>query len=534
MQKMGYEVMLAKSLNRMESRKLGLALLVGFSIGVFTCFISMTVSTDKPQSSRYENYADPAAESSNSLNNSDDGVVRMKQIPSPWMQYNSSSTGQVKDSAAKLVREKETGKLHGKDADEVVQRKASLTPKNQIIESKETDGTIQAKPVCDLSNPRTDVCDVEGDVRVHAKSSSVILVTNHQFSREKNSWRIKPYARKFDGGAMKNIREVSVRLMSNGSSSIPSCAVKHGVLAIIFTLGGYTGNYYHTFTDVLVPLFITAHQFAGEVQFLMETKNLLWISKYEPILKKLSSREIIFFNDDGDDEVHCFPRVIVGLHSHKPMSIDPVRAPNGYSMVDFTRLMRAAYGLERNAPVRLGGGGEVEEKKKPRLLLISRQGTRRFTNTEEIMRTAEEAEFEVVVAEPKKGSEVANVARVVNSCDVMVGVHGAGLTNLVFLPTGAVIIQIVPWGKLENISRSCFGYSSEDAGLRYLEYSICEEESTLIEMYPREDAVFRDPKSIHRMGWMKMGEVYMNKQNVKLDVKRFKPLLLKARQLLHQ
>lgn len=46
-QKMGYEMILIKSLKRMEARKLGLALLVGFCVGVVACFISMTVSTGK-------------------------------------------------------------------------------------------------------------------------------------------------------------------------------------------------------------------------------------------------------------------------------------------------------------------------------------------------------------------------------------------------------------------------------------------------------------------------------------------------------
>lgn len=42
---MGYEMHLIKSPHRMESRKLGLALLVGFCIGVVTSFISITLST---------------------------------------------------------------------------------------------------------------------------------------------------------------------------------------------------------------------------------------------------------------------------------------------------------------------------------------------------------------------------------------------------------------------------------------------------------------------------------------------------------
>ncbi|URD72979.1 Glycosyltransferase [Musa troglodytarum] len=561
-QKMGYEMILIKSLKRMEARKLGLALLGGFFVGVVACFIFMTVSTATQQLSNlpYVVNASPVAESSNSSqrsgrghgtegsNPSSDGATRTKQTSSSTRD-DAPSGGQAKASNLESEGDKKTeARQPSKNQkEEIIEskqpgdkkteaRQPSKNQKEEVIESKQPDGPrisqstkSRRKPACDLSNPRTDVCDLEGDVRIHGKSASVVLVTDRRprNSGRTKSWRIKPYARKFDKAAMAHVHEVSVRV-SNGLGGIPACSANHSDPAIVFALGGYTGNYYHDFTDVLIPLFITSQRFDGAVQFVIETINLWWISKYEQILRSLSRHEIIFFN--SDDRVHCYRRVVVGLHSHKALSIDPTRAPNGYSMVDFTKRMRVAYSLERDSPIRPGGA----EAKKPRLLLISRQGSRRFTNLGEIVRTAEELDFEVVVAEAKMGSNVADIARVVNSCDVMMGVHGAGLTNFVFLPTNAVVIQIVPFGKLEDIARACFAYPSVDAGLHYLEHSVSEDESNLRELYPRDHAVFRDPKSIHRLGWNKMGEVYLDKQNVNLDADRFRPLLLKARQLLHQ
>ncbi|RRT40526.1 hypothetical protein B296_00029806 [Ensete ventricosum] len=519
---MGYEMVLIKSPHRMESRKLGLALLVGFCIGVVTSFISITLSSGNQFPSSY------------------DEMKSKKQMKQTSSSTNDTalSTVQTKDDAVELASGKEAN--HGENADDRVQH---TTKKQETIESKppgirdhfdENIGFERAeatKAACDLSNPRTDVCELHGDVRIHGKSSSVVLVSADRQPRNperRQSWQIKPYARKFDKAAMAHIHQVSVRSSNGLGDDVPRCTTNHSVPAVVFAIGGYAGNYYHDFTDVLVPLFITSRRFDGEVQLVIGTKNLWWISKYEPILRKLSRYEIVY--SGSDDRVHCYPHAIVGLHSHKAMSIDPARAPNGYSMVDFTRFMRSTYSLGRDSPIKLGDDGG----RKPRLLLIPRQGTRRFTNFQEIVGVVEESGFEVVVAEAKMGSKVAEVARVVNSCDVMMGVHGAGLTNFVFLPTDAVIIQVVPFGNLENISRSCFGYPSEDAKLHYLEYSIREEESSLIEQYPRDHPVFKDPKSIHRKGWNKMGEVYLDKQNVKLDVNRFRPLLLKTRQLLHR
>lgn len=64
--------------------------------------------------------------------------------------------------------------------------------------------------------------------------------------------------------------------------------------------------------------------------------------------------------------------------------------------------------------------------------------------------------------------------------------------------------------------------------LKYIQYDITPEESTLIEQYPREHAAFTDPASIQRNGWGALKEVFLDKQNVRLDIERFKPTLKKA------
>ncbi|KAG0493453.1 hypothetical protein HPP92_004447 [Vanilla planifolia] len=130
-------------------------------------------------------------------------------------------------------------------------------------------------------------------------------------------------------------------------------------------------------------------------------------------------------------------------------------------MVDFTGFMRKAYALPRDAPISERELGI----RKPRLLIISRNRTRRFTKIEKMVRTAGWLGSEVVVAEA--GGNVAAFARVVNTCDVMVGVHGAGLTNLVFLPTKAVAIQVVPWGTWTDLEGPTWE-PARSMNLRYL------------------------------------------------------------------
>ncbi|WOL01193.1 hypothetical protein Cni_G09907 [Canna indica] len=190
--------------------------------------------------------------------------------------------------------------------------------------------------------------------------------------------------------------------------------------------------------------------------------------------------------------------------------------------------MRSTYSLKRDYATRISGG-----EKKPRLLIISRKRTRKLMNVDKIAGLAEKVGFEVVVSEAAFGG-VADFARIVNSCDAMMGVHGAGLTNFVFLPWNAVLIQVVPFGKLDWIASNYFGNPAKKMKLKYLEYSISEEESSLTELYGRDDPVFKDPKSIHKLGWFKMGEIYLDKQDVRLDLKRFKPVLVKTLKLLRK
>jgi hypothetical protein len=123
--------------------------------------------------------------------------------------------------------------------------------------------------------------------------------------------------------------------------------------------------------------------------------------------------------------------------------------------------------------------------------------------------------------------EVAPFAELANTCDAMVGVHGAGLTNMVFLPTGGVVIQVVPLGGLEFVA-GYFRGPSRDMGLRYLEYRITPEESTLIDQYPRDHPIFTDPDGVKSKGWNSLKEAYLDKQDVRLDMKRFRPILKKA------
>ncbi|XP_057750994.1 alpha-1,3-arabinosyltransferase XAT3-like [Arachis stenosperma] len=401
----------------------------------------------------------------------------------------------------------------------------------QIARVEETE-TKKMEQGC-FSEERTNFCQVQGDIRVHGKSSSVYIVTPETtILPENSSWTIRPYARKDDAEAMRRVREWSIKAVKDGMK-FPQCTQHHSIPAVIFSTSGYIGNHFHEFTDIIIPLFLTSRQFNGQVKFVVSEMRPWWISKYQAILSKLSNYEVL--NIDKDDKVHCFPGVNVGLKRYpKELSIDPQKY--SYSIKDFRSFLRDSYSLKRVNAIKLREEGEDEnnknKKQQPRLLILSRRRTRSFTNTAEIANMARRMGFEAIVMEA--GGSMSNFANVVNSCDVLLGVHGAGLTNIVFLPENAVLIQVVPHGGFEWLAKYDFELPSKNMGLKYLDYKISVEESTLIQQYPLDHMIIKHPPSIGKLGWERFKSVYLEQQNVMLDLNRFRPTLQKALELLHQ
>ncbi|KAI3848939.1 hypothetical protein MKW98_014473 [Papaver atlanticum] len=414
--------------------------------------------------------------------------------------------------------------------------KVSINSTEMKLEAKFSN-TEMKPPVCDVSDRMTDFCDISGDVRIHGKSSTVLFSTSSQNDpySGKESWKVKPYPRKADPEAMRSVSQFSIKsFINNTDKEAPQCNFSHNVPAIIFSTAGYSWNHFHAYTDVLIPLFLTSHKFNQEVQFLITSSSQYWIHKYEEIFKHLSRYPII--DIDNEENVHCYKRVIVGLKVHKEFNIDPMKSPKGYSMTDFTTFLRSAYAINtKSSAIRIKRNRKSKNQQlQPRLLLVSRKRSRKFANEGEIVNMARSLGYEVIVAELRTGMNYSRFAEVVSTCDVMVGVHGAGLTNIVFLPINAILIQIVPLGGLEWACRTDFGEPAKDMKLRYLEYKISEKESSLIERYPLDHAVFRNPRSITKQGWNALKDIYLDKQDVHIDVHRFRPTLLNALQLLRK
>ncbi|KAK3153997.1 hypothetical protein QOZ80_2BG0184490 [Eleusine coracana subsp. coracana] len=373
--------------------------------------------------------------------------------------------------------------------------------------------------ICDLSNQRFDICELCGDARVTGQSSTVIYIPQHRASSSEE-WSIRAQSRK----SLPWIKKVSVKIL-NASQPEPRCTSRNAMPAIVFSLGGFTGNVWHDFSDVIVPLFLTAHQFDRDVQLVITNNQPWFIKKYSAIFHHLTRHSIIDL--DADDQVRCYPHVIVGLRSHRDLGIDPNSSPQNYTLMDFRLFVREAYGLpapQVDIPYRTD---EDDPDKKPRIMLIDRAKTRRLMNLPDVMRGFDWFGFEVVKADMRVDSNFDEFVHLVDSCDAIIGVHGAGLTNMVFLRSGAVLVHIVPYG-IEFMADGLYGASARDMGLKQVKYSISPDESTLLEKYGLNHTVIKDPEAIRKSGWEKLGELYMSQQDIVLNMTRFGPSLLRA------
>lgn len=428
-----------------------------------------------------------------------------------------------------------------------------------------SNGTI----CCDRSSIRSDICVMKGDVRTHSASSSIFLYRSKDGSSLKNyvagvveeneegeteeleHEKVKPYTRKWEKSVMDTIDELQLIAKKDTQGVHHQCDVQHDVPAVFFSTGGYTGNVYHEFNDGIMPLYITSQHFNKKVIFVMLDYHSWWITKYGDILSQLSDYPPIDFS--GDKRTHCFPEVTVGLRIHDELTVDASLMEGNMGIVDFRNLLDRAYwprirsliqdeereaqeklsaSLTSESPLEIENEVQEDQVRKPKLVIISRNGSRAITNENLLVKMAEEIGFEVNVLRPDPTTELAKIYRALNASDVMIGVHGAAMTHFLFMKPGSVFIQVVPLGT-EWAAEEYYGEPARKLGLKYIGYQILTRESSLYDKYDKDDPVLRDPKSVSKMGWEYTKKIYLDGQTVRLDLGRFRKRLVRAYDYMH-
>ncbi|KAK8713348.1 hypothetical protein V6N13_148568 [Hibiscus sabdariffa] len=395
---------------------------------------------------------------------------------------------------------------------------------------------------CDRSHFRFDICLMRGDIRTHSPTSSVFLYSSKNGDGFANSVlsmvddgeddelqheKIKPYTRKWETSVMDTIDELDLISKRRNPGARQPCDVIHDVPAVMFSTGGYTGNVYHEFNDGIVPLYITSEKFNKKVVFVILEYHSWWVMKYGDILSRLSDYPPI---DYEDNRTHCFTEAITGLRIHDELTVDPSLMKNNKSMVDFRNLLDQAYWPRIKGLVQREQAQEKmqNQARRPKLVILSRNGSRAITNENVLVRRAEEIGFRVRVLRPQPTTELAKIYMELNSSDAMIGVHGAAMTHLLFMrPRCSVFIQVIPLGT-DWAAKTYYGEPAKKLGLKYIGYKISPKESSLFDEYEKDDPVLTDPSSLNQKGWEFTKKIYLQRQTVKLDMPRFRKRLLRA------
>ncbi|EAZ40944.1 hypothetical protein OsJ_25426 [Oryza sativa Japonica Group] len=409
---------------------------------------------------------------------------------------------------------------------------------------------------CDRTSTRADICFARGDVRMHSASASFQLVSSssgNATAAAVEEERIRPYTRKWEANVMATIDEVRLRRVPAGGAA--RCDVVHDVPAVVFSTGGYTGNVYHEFNDGILPLFVTSNHLRRRVVFVILEYHDWWMTKYGDVVSRLSAFPPIDFT--ADRRVHCFPEVIAGLRIHGELTVDPEKTPEGKSIRHFRTLLDDAYRgriqylerLERRAarsrkrraaaakptttsialPIMAPPAKQASPSPpdRPRLVIVSRTGSRVIENEADVAALAADVGFDVRVVRPERTTELCKIYRELNASDAMVGVHGAAMTHFLFMRPGKVFVQVVPLGT-DWAAGAYYGEPAARLGLRYVGYKILPEESSLSREYPTGDPVLTDPAGVGKRGWDVTKKVYLDRQNVRLDLPRFREVLVGA------
>eukprot|EP01042_Synura_sphagnicola_P004439 gene4439-5622_t len=105
---------------------------------------------------------------------------------------------------------------------------------------------------------------------------------------------------------------------------------------------------------------------------------------------------------------------------------------------------------------------------KVRVGLISRRRKRFILNEYELVAAVQRMGYECILL-PLETMTLYEQMRELRSLDVLVGIHGSGLDNSVFLHPHSVLIQLLPYSVEHRVS---FRQSAEEADVQYMEWQL--------------------------------------------------------------
>ncbi|XP_022110066.1 EGF domain-specific O-linked N-acetylglucosamine transferase-like isoform X2 [Acanthaster planci] len=201
-------------------------------------------------------------------------------------------------------------------------------------------------------------------------------------------------------------------------------------------------NMFHHFCD-FVNLYITQHlinDFSSNITIVMwDMSNMRYVDFFEDTWAAFSDRPLARLNHWSRKKV-CFrevvftlpPRMIRGFFYNMPVIPD---THGSRLMRSFSQHILHRLGIKQKGPLKTG---------KVRVTILDRKSVHRnIVNQEELVEALrEDPSYEVQLVVYNHTLTFVQQLEITHNSDIFIGMHGAGLTHLLFLPDWATIFEV--------------------------------------------------------------------------------------------
>lgn len=266
---------------------------------------------------------------------------------------------------------------------------------------------------------------MKGDVHlIPGNSTSVVLYSTHAEPCRGGDEIIWPYPRKWDNLTLKTVTPMALRSkhvemnQQSLTDHYASCDVVHLLPLLVFSTGGFTGNPYHDFNDVILPVYINSRKYRGDVVFGITDVRDWWLEKFSSFFRLLTKHKII--NINATDQIHCFREAVVGLRVHAELAIFPSQMSHNETIKDFQNLLHQAFGVDSEEQFANSSSGcllaNVNKSSsrhhcRLRLVLFARKQSRMILNQDQVVKLARGEGFKVEVLEPSGLTDMTTLYR---------------------------------------------------------------------------------------------------------------------------
>ncbi|EPZ32766.1 Glycosyltransferase AER61 domain-containing protein [Rozella allomycis CSF55] len=220
----------------------------------------------------------------------------------------------------------------------------------------------------------------------------------------------------------------------------------------------YRRNLFHTLNDSLMNIFALSKEFFNGQPVSIVSLNKDPISSW-PFGYFFKNYTIIELPQNTDETV-CFESLAIGCSPY---------------LDAYTTLMKPQWMKEFRKTFldNLKGpethSNEIAALKENIAYIVSRKKNRRIMNENEIISLLKKYGYSASLLKPEKHKPY-EIKTILSKAKLLIGVHGAGLTNMIFLSEKASIIQIYPYGMKIDENGIIYKRLAKSLNLNYYEW----------------------------------------------------------------